>query len=184
MASCRLPFFCEPNQHHSATLQACCNQIFAVINKSSPDSVSIRLRETGLLHSNFSRRRPRPLCANRVRPEFLARKKMPRDCANPPSKNEAFTSPPPSTNRLVTFSAPSFFNSQRQINLRFEICDLRFLLARPAHLLFSKAATRFFGAFLETTIVVKAANSSLTIFAFSGVRASESKTIRRSWLLL
>ena len=31
--------------------------------------------------------------------------------AKPPSKNDAFTSPPPSTKRLVTFSTPSFFSS-------------------------------------------------------------------------
>ena len=44
----------------------------------------------------------------------------------------------------------------------------------------ANAAPRFFGACLLTTIVVSAACSSLTTFAFSGVRASESSMIRRS----
>ena len=44
---------------------------------------------------------------------------------------------------------------------------------------FVNFATRFSGADWLTTIVVKAANSSLTTFAFSDVRAIESKTILR-----
>src|ERR1039458_10494504 len=41
--------------------------------------------------------------------------------------------------------------------------------------LLASAATRFFGAFSPTTMVVSADNSSLTIFAVGGVRASESR---------
>src|ERR1039458_5533879 len=47
--------------------------------------------------------------------------------------------------------------------------------------LLASAATRFFGAFSPTTMVVSADNSSLTIFAVGGVRASESRTMRRSF---
>ena len=52
---------------------------------------------------------------------------------------------------------------------------------------FASAAIRRAGAPLPTTIVVSAANSSLTTFAFNGVRACESRTMRRSlevWILV
>ena len=48
----------------------------------------------------------------------------------------------------------------------------------------ANAATFFFGAPEVTTTVVNAANSSLTTFAFNGVRANESKTIRRTGLAI
>ena len=47
----------------------------------------------------------------------------------------------------------------------------------------ASAATRLFGARWLTTIVVNAANPSLTTFASNGVRAIESKIIRRSRFL-
>src|SRR4029434_5772115 len=114
-------------------------------------------------------------------------------------RNEAFTSPPPSTSRLVTFSAPSFLTShgrpiwqgvqssaRRERGAAFD--NDAHGVTRPtfvtgATMTFTRlvnAFTRDLGARLLTTTVVSAACSSVMILASSGVRAIESRMIRRN----
>ena len=74
----------------------------------------------------------------------------------------------------MTFSEPSFLNSQRRSIFPSEL-GASSTLTRLAN-----AATRPLGASLLTTIVVNPAHSSLATFASAGVRARASSTMRRS----